>query len=131
MLRDAHSRKLQFRLENYDVAAGRLTWRVRPGPAKCSTKDQLVKGLPTLFTARPQKQPFHSDEVGGFFFQKHGPFLDLASNYAHETNYPYQLMLAEKDHLISNKIARVWHEKTKSKDKNMRLIVGAYHDFMS
>jgi esterase/lipase len=54
--------------------------------------------------------------------------MDLASNYAHETNYPYQLMLAEKDHLISNKIARVWHEKTKSKDKNMRLIVGAYHE---
>jgi len=37
-------------------------------------------------------------------------------------------MVAEKDHIVCTKSAIKWHEKTKSKDKNLRQIPGAYHE---
>jgi hypothetical protein len=47
---------------------------------------------------------------------------------ARKVNYPYLLVLGEKDEIVNNKTARTWHSKTASKDKQIKLMVGAYHE---
>ena len=47
---------------------------------------------------------------------------------ARKVTYPYLLVLGEKDEIVNNKVNRIWHSKTASKDKNIKLMVGAYHE---
>jgi hypothetical protein len=42
--------------------------------------------------------------------------------------YPYLLVLGEKDEIVNNKDIRAWHAKTSSKDKSIKLMMGAYHE---
>ena len=53
---------------------------------------------------------------------------DRVLNYASNVDYPYLLVLAEKDAVVSNKASRQWHEQTSSKVKELKLIPGAYHE---
>ena len=53
---------------------------------------------------------------------------DRVLNYASNVNYPYLLALAEKDSIVSNKVARQWHDQTSSKTKVLKVIQGAYHE---
>jgi len=47
---------------------------------------------------------------------------------ARKVNYPYLLVLGEKDEIVNNKTSRAWHSKTSSKEKQIKLMVGAYHE---
>lgn len=72
--------------------------------------------------------------------RKAHPFLSLglASSFitsherlmanARKVTYPYLLVLGEKDEIVNNTITRAWDRKTSSKEKQMKLIVGAYHE---
>ena len=46
---------------------------------------------------------------------------------AKSTKYPVQLVLAEKDVIVSNKAARAWYGNVGSKIKKVRLMAGSYH----
>ena len=37
-------------------------------------------------------------------------------------------MLGEKDEIVNNKVNRAWFTKTASKEKQIKLMVGAYHE---
>jgi alpha-beta hydrolase superfamily lysophospholipase len=60
-----------------------------------------------------KSNPFISMALGGSFIRN----VDLVQTYAERTAYPYQLIMAEHDHLVCNKASRAWHEKTKSATK--------------
>ena len=62
--------------------------------------------------------------LGGSFIKN----IDLVQTYASRTSYPYQLILAEHDHLVNNKSSREWHEKTKSETKQINMMAGSYHE---
>lgn len=47
---------------------------------------------------------------------------------ARKVTYPYLLVLGEKDEIVNNKTSRAWHAKTSSKDKQIKLMVGAFHE---
>lgn len=53
---------------------------------------------------------------------------DLVMNYANSVDYPFLMVIAEKDALVNNKINRKWYDQTISKEKEMRLMPGAYHE---
>jgi alpha-beta hydrolase superfamily lysophospholipase len=42
--------------------------------------------------------------------------------------YPYLLVIGEKDTLVSNSAAKEWHAKTSSKVKELKMIAGSYHE---
>ena len=54
--------------------------------------------------------------------------LDLIHASAKHVDYPYILVLADKDIIVSNKDAKKWHSQTKSKVKQLRLMPNAYHE---
>ena len=56
------------------------------------------------------------------------PALEQVQSGANRVTYPYQMLLGEKDIIVSNKSAKEWHSKTSSKVKGMRLMAGAYHE---
>lgn len=43
-------------------------------------------------------------------------------------SYPYLMVLAEKEAIVSNKASKAWRDKTKSKVKKLKLMPGAYHE---
>lgn len=77
----------------------------------------------TVITGR-KAAPLMSVGLGDSMFKNQ----DRVLNYASNVNYPYILILAEKDVLVSNKVARQWHDQTSSKTKVLKLIPGAYHE---
>lgn len=46
----------------------------------------------------------------------------------HQVTYPYLMVLAEYEHVVSNKASKAWHSLTKSKVRQMKLMPGAYHE---
>ena len=42
--------------------------------------------------------------------------------------FAYLMVLAEKDHIVSNRASKAWRDKTKSKIKTLKLVPGAYHE---
>ena len=48
--------------------------------------------------------------------------------HANKVAYPYLLVLGEKDEIVNNRVNRVWHSKTQSKEKVIKLMAGAYHE---
>jgi hypothetical protein len=48
--------------------------------------------------------------------------------YANKVNYPYLLVLGEKDEIVNNSVNRAWHGKTTSTDKVIKLMVGSCHE---
>jgi len=53
---------------------------------------------------------------------------DRVMTYAKQVSYPYLLVLGEKDVIVNNKASRKWHEMTSSKEKEIKLMAGAYHE---
>ena len=47
---------------------------------------------------------------------------------ARRVTYPYLLIIGEKDEIVNNKVTRAWFSKTSSKEKQIKLMVGAYHE---
>ena len=48
--------------------------------------------------------------------------IDKAENLASKVQYPYLLLLGEKDTMVDNLSALRWHEKTTSKDKHLQVL---------
>lgn len=46
---------------------------------------------------------------------------------ANSVQYPVLMVLAEKDVIVSNKVARAWYDKIGTKVKKVRLMAGSYH----
>lgn len=53
---------------------------------------------------------------------------ERAESNARKITYPYLLVLGEKDEIVNNKVSRAWHARTQSKDKVIKLMVGAFHE---
>lgn len=53
---------------------------------------------------------------------------DLIARTASKVNYPYQLILGEKDLIVDNAASRDWHSKTTSARKELKLMAGAFHE---
>lgn len=68
--------------------------------------------------------PFLSIGLVNSFVTNH----DRVATYAERTKYPYLLILAEKEVLVSNKASKSWHTATSSKDKQLKLIPNAFHE---
>lgn len=47
---------------------------------------------------------------------------------ADKVDYPYLMILGEKDLIVDNQKARDWHAKTVSKTKELKLMAGAFHE---
>lgn len=47
---------------------------------------------------------------------------------AEHVTYPYQMILGEKDTIVDNASASAWHDKTKSTVKQVKKMLGAYHE---
>ena len=77
----------------------------------------------TVITGR-KATPLMSLSIADSCFKNH----DRALSYASNVDYPYLLVLAEKDSIVSNKVSRQWHDQTSSKTKVLKLIAGAYHE---
>jgi alpha-beta hydrolase superfamily lysophospholipase len=54
--------------------------------------------------------------------------INRCATFAEKVNYPYLLILGEKDMVVDNSAARAWHSKTSSKNKDLKLMPGAYHE---
>ena len=54
--------------------------------------------------------------------------IDLIHAKAKNVTHPYLLVLGEKDLIVNNRISREWHSKTQSKVKQIKLMIGAYHE---
>lgn len=53
---------------------------------------------------------------------------DRVATFAHKVNYPYLLLLGEKDVIVDNSASRSWHAKTTSTVKEIKLLVGSFHE---
>jgi alpha-beta hydrolase superfamily lysophospholipase len=53
---------------------------------------------------------------------------DRLMAFARKVTYPYLMVLGEKDEIVNNKVNRAWHAKTSSNDKQIKLMVGAFHE---
>ena len=47
---------------------------------------------------------------------------------AEHVTYPYQMILGEKDTIVDNASASAWHDKTKSAVKQVKKMLGSYHE---
>lgn len=47
---------------------------------------------------------------------------------ADKVDYPYLLILADKDVIVDNQKSRDWHQKTVSKTKEIKLMAGSFHE---
>ena len=54
--------------------------------------------------------------------------IDKAENLAIKVQYPYLLLLGEKDTMVDNLSALRWHEKTTSNDKHLQVLQDCYHE---
>lgn len=54
--------------------------------------------------------------------------IDSIQKNAAKVNYPYQLILGEKDVIVDNAASRTWHDKTTSAKKELKLMAGAFHE---
>jgi alpha-beta hydrolase superfamily lysophospholipase len=54
--------------------------------------------------------------------------IDLVAKNASKVNYPYVLILGEKDVIVDNAVSRDWHSKTTSARKELKLMAGSYHE---
>lgn len=54
--------------------------------------------------------------------------IDLIAKNASKVNYPYLLILGEKDVIVCNTTTRDWHSKTTSGRKELKLMAGSYHE---
>lgn len=54
--------------------------------------------------------------------------IDRVDTYADRVDYPYLLLLGDKDIVVSNEGAQKWHSKTSSKVKQLRLLANTFHD---
>jgi alpha-beta hydrolase superfamily lysophospholipase len=53
---------------------------------------------------------------------------DLIAKNASKVDYPYILILGEKDVIVDNAASRDWHTKTVSARKELKLMAGSYHE---
>jgi len=54
--------------------------------------------------------------------------MDRVANFANKVEYPYLMIIGEKDTIVDNSAARDWHQKTASKSKEIKLMAGSYHE---
>ena len=53
---------------------------------------------------------------------------DRVATFANKVNYPYLILLGEKDVIVDNSASRAWHAKTSSTIKELKLMAGAFHE---
>lgn len=53
---------------------------------------------------------------------------ELVAKNAAKVDYPYLLILGEKDLIVDNAASREWHSKTISAKKELKLMAGAFHE---
>jgi len=68
--------------------------------------------------------PFLSLGLVSSFITNH----DRVITHANKVNYPYLLVLGDKDEIVNNSVNRAWHSKTTSTDKVIKLMVGSCHE---
>lgn len=54
--------------------------------------------------------------------------IDKVHSKAEQVEYPYLLVLGEKDVYVDNSMTRSWHSRTHSKTKDIKLLAGSYHE---
>ena len=54
--------------------------------------------------------------------------IDRVATYANKVDYPYLMLLGEKDVIVDNAASRAWHAKTVSTVKELKLLVGSFHE---
>jgi hypothetical protein len=54
--------------------------------------------------------------------------IDLVAKNASKVDYPYVLILGEKDVIVDNAASRDWHSKTVSAKKELKLMAGSFHE---
>ena len=77
----------------------------------------------TLVPSR-KATPFLSMGLCASFLRNH----DRVLTYANDVKYPYLMVLGEKDEIVNNKVNRLWHGKTSSAIKQIKLMPGALHE---
>jgi len=54
--------------------------------------------------------------------------LERVQLLAPKVEYPYLMLLGEKDLIVDNNASRAWHGKTASKMKELKLMPGSFHE---
>lgn len=54
--------------------------------------------------------------------------IEKVAKSSERVAYPYLLILGEKDSIVDNAGARAWHSKTVSKQKDIKLMAGSFHE---
>lgn len=68
--------------------------------------------------------PFLTPSLASSIVQNH----KNVKEHADKVEYPYLLIMGEKDVIVDNGASRMWHEKTQSKVKAIKLMAGSYHE---
>lgn len=85
----------------------------------CRNKQYMRQAITTR-----KSNPFMTAGLVDSWVKNH----ERVATFASKVNYPYLILLGEKDVIVDNAASRAWHAKTSSTVKELKLMAGSFHE---